>query len=79
MKRRLALKSEYLAPLSPDELSSVAGGVSLGCLTGVYPTLNTPCPSVNDCVAVGAIPSYNRECPTTDCFTGTSAHTVACG
>jgi hypothetical protein len=78
MKRSLALKSEYLAPLTSDELSSVAGGATYGCLTGVYPTLNTPCPTVNECIVIGAIPSVNRACPTTDCFTGTSAHTVTC-
>jgi len=72
MKRRLALKSEYLAPLTGDELSSVAGGaLSGGCLTGYYRTIEAPCPSVQECIYIGQI-------PTTDCFTGTSLHTVAC-
>ncbi|HEV2889839.1 MAG TPA: hypothetical protein VGX28_05635 [Frankiaceae bacterium] len=72
MKRRLALHSEYLSDLSTTELASVAGGIqSDGCMTGVYPTLNTPCNTDKVCLAVDRIPSY-------DCFTGTSAHTAVC-
>lgn len=78
MKRRLALKSEYLSELTTRELTAVAGGVTGACFTGVYPTFDRPCPTLDGCFAIGAIPSVNRECPTTDCFTGTSAHTVAC-
>lgn len=75
MKRRLALKSEYLSELSTTELSAVAGGVTGACFTGVYPTFDRPC---TDTVAIAALPTVNTPCPTTDCFTGTSAHTLAC-
>ena len=76
MKRRLALKSEYLSDLTTAELTAVAGGVTGGCLTGVYPTFDRPCPTDN--IAIAALPTLNTPCPTTDCFTGTSAHTLAC-
>lgn len=68
MKRRLALRSEYLAPLSADELLSVAGGVSI--LTGVYPTVDRECPTVQACIA--PLPSLHRACPTEYC-TGTTS------
>ena len=71
MKRHLALKSEYLAPLSAEELSSVAGaGTLVDCLTGYYPSLNAPCPTVQECLA--SIPSLQRACPTDYC-TGTTS------
>lgn len=69
--KRLALKSEYLSELTNLELASVAGGVTGACFTGVYPTFDRPCPSVQACIDVGPI-------PTTNCFTGTSGHTVSC-
>ena len=59
MTRRLTLRSEHLADLTPSELLAVNGGaategcialtgqacerLTLGCLTGYYPTLNYPC------------------------------------
>ena len=73
MKRRLSLKSEHLSELTSGELTAVAGA---GSLTGVYPTINTPCPSVQECIA--SIPTLQRECPTERCFTGTTLYTVAC-
>ena len=78
MKRRLALKSEYVSELTTNELASIAGGATYGCFTGYYPTINAPCPTVDDCIAVGAIPSVNSPCPTDGCFTGTTTHTMAC-
>lgn len=71
MQRRLALKSERLSELTSNELASVAGGVTGGCLTGVYPTFDRPCPSLQECIELGPI-------PTTDCFTGTTGHTLRC-
>lgn len=68
MKRALALKSEYVSELTTDELAAVGGA---GSLTGVYPTFDRPCPSIPECVDLGPI-------PTTNCFTGTSGHTVTC-
>lgn len=64
MQRRLALKSEYVSELSTVELSRVAGGATVGCWTGYYMTINAPCPSINECIAIGPIPSVNRPCPT---------------
>lgn len=75
MKRSLALKSEYLSELTTGELSAVAAA---GSLTGVYPTLDRPCPTLNGCIDVAPLPSVNAPCPTTDCFTGTTGHTFAC-
>ena len=71
MKRRLALKSEYLAPLSSDELSFVnAAGVTTEC-TGYYLTIDRPCPSVQECIAT--VLTVQKPCPTLDgCFTGTT-------
>lgn len=56
MKRRLVLKSEHLAELSTNELTSVVGGQAVTnnqgicaslfptqCCTGYYPSLNAPC------------------------------------
>lgn len=67
MRRHLALKSEYLTDLSTDELSSIAGGPqdprTLICLTGVYPTINTPC-RTTDCFV---IQSLNEPCPSYAC------------
>ena len=72
MKRRLTLKSEHLTELTGSELSAVAGGLATErCFTGVYPTINTPCPTT-DCIYIGQIPTLDG------CFTGTSLHTVAC-
>ena len=72
MKRHLTLKSEYLAPLTTNELSMVAGAAATTqCFTGIYPSINRPCPTLDECIAIG-------EIPTTNCFTGTSAHTVLC-
>jgi hypothetical protein len=63
MKRHLSLKSEYLAPLTSGELSNV---FAAGSLTGVYPTINRDCPTVQPC-------ANTRACPTLDgCFTGTT-------
>lgn len=77
MKRRLSLKSEYVSPLTTDELRTVGGA---GSLTGVYPTIDRPCVSENGvvCVAVAALPTLKTECPTELCFTGTTLHTVGC-
>jgi len=71
VKRRLALKSEYLAPLSADELSFVnAAGVTNQC-TGYYMTIDAPCPSVQECIAT--VITLQKPCPTLDgCFTGTT-------
>lgn len=73
MKRRLALKSEYVSELTTDELSSVAGGATPGCpLTGNYPTLR-------DCFELAPLLSLHRPCPTLDgCFTGTTGYTLLC-
>jgi len=52
VNRRLTLKREQLAPLAPNDLSAVvaAYGQGVQSLTGVYPTLNTPCPTVQECI-----------------------------
>jgi len=78
MKRRLALKSEYVSELTTNELASVAGGATTDCFTGYYPTINAPCPTVQDCFVIAPILSLQRPCPTGDCFTGTTTHTMAC-
>ena len=44
MQRRLALKSEHLSDLTNDDLALVLGGT----LTGMYPTINVPCPTVHE-------------------------------
>ncbi len=48
---KLELSTETLRELSADELSRVGGGADATqiCLTGVYPTINTPCPTVQAC------------------------------
>ena len=69
--KRLALKSEYVSELTSQDLASVAGGVTGACFTGVYPTFDRPCPSVQECIDVAPL-------PTTNCFTGTTGHTVTC-
>jgi hypothetical protein len=56
LKRRLTLRSEHLAELSPSDLGSVVGGqvitknqgicaslVPTQCCTGYYPSINAPC------------------------------------
>lgn len=68
MKRVLSVKREYVSELKTEELAAVAAA---GSLTGVYPTINRPCPTVQPCIELGPI-------PTTNCFTGTSGHTVTC-
>ena len=63
MNRRLTLKREQLAPLTPNDLAAVGGGQELQsfpCLTGVYPTINTPCPTVQECIYINRTPL----CPT---------------
>ena len=71
MKRHLALKSEYLAPLTADEMSSVAGGARTlaDCLTGMYPSINMPCPIDNSELICYQV---TNRCPTTYC-TGTTS------
>lgn len=66
MKRRLALKSEHLAELTPHDLAGVAGGIqelpTRRCFTPVYPTIHRPCPTVDDpCIEIQQTPL----CPTT--------------
>ncbi|HEX8002029.1 MAG TPA: hypothetical protein VF519_04975 [Mycobacteriales bacterium] len=78
MKRRLALRSERLTNLSETELGVVAGAVSGGCLTGYYRTIEAPCPSVQECIVIGPLPSINDACPTNGCFTGTTGYTAVC-
>jgi hypothetical protein len=47
---KLELSTETIRELSADELGDVAGGRdTIVCLTGVYPTINTPCPTVQAC------------------------------
>ena len=56
-RRTLALRKETLVALDTDELSSVVGGshqcvtysvLVTGCFcTGIFPSLNVDCPSVN--------------------------------
>lgn len=52
--RRLTLRSEHLADLTPDDLAAVNGGAPPTlktcerptidrCLTGYYPSINAPC------------------------------------
>ncbi|HEV2889838.1 MAG TPA: hypothetical protein VGX28_05630 [Frankiaceae bacterium] len=67
--KRLSLRSEYLRELSSTELASVAAAD--GLLTGIYPTLNTPCNTDLVCIEVAQL-------PTRDCFTGTPAPTLFC-
>ena len=65
MKRRLSLKSEHLTELTRTDLAGVAGGIqeipTRKCFTAVYPTINTPCRTVDDCWAVDLTPI----CPAT--------------
>jgi len=73
MKRRLSLKSEHLADLTPNDLASVAGGTTTDLLTGYYPSINAPCVSERVCLQVAALPTLRTPCPTLDgCFTGTT-------
>ncbi|HEX8002031.1 MAG TPA: hypothetical protein VF519_04985 [Mycobacteriales bacterium] len=56
MTRRLTLKSELLAELTSTELAAVAGGYRElptvdHCLTGIYPSLNYPCPT-EECIEI---------------------------
>lgn len=63
MNRRLTLKREQLAPLTSNDLSvvGVAQGLhTIPCLTGVYPTIDRPCPTVQECWAIRETPL----CPT---------------
>lgn len=64
MKRRLTLKSEHLTELTRTDLAGIAGGIqeipTRKCFTGVYPTINTPCPTVQECWAIERTPL----CPT---------------
>ena len=39
MSRRLTLRSEHLAELSPSDLESVVGGLPTNLCTGAYPTI----------------------------------------
>ena len=74
MQRRLALTRERLTELTTSEMEALAGAAlpTQNC-TGYYMTINARCPSINDCIAIGAIPSVNSPCPTLDgCFTGTT-------
>ncbi len=68
--KRLTLHSEHLSDLSTDELASVAGGATVVCLTGVYPTIDRPCLSEDVCLVGGPIPTGN-------CFTGTTGSPTA--
>lgn len=66
MKRRLALKSEHLAELTPQDLAGVAGGYqelpTRRCFTGIYPSINWPCPTIDEpCFEIRQTPL----CPTT--------------
>lgn len=78
MKRRLALKSEHLAELTPNDLASVAAGATTQCFTGYYPSINAPCVSERVCVELAPIPTLDTPCPTTNCFTGTSVSALVC-
>lgn len=70
MKRRLTLKSETLTELTDAEMAALAGGYALPtekCFTGIYPSINAPCPtieahcpSVQPCIAIERTPL----CPT---------------
>jgi hypothetical protein len=48
---KLELSTETIRELSADEMSHVAGGApaTTDCLTGMYPTINMPCPTVQEC------------------------------
>lgn len=66
MKRRLTLTSEHLTELTSTDLAGIAGGQELPTLkycpmTGVYPTIERSCPSVNDCIYI----EHTPLCPTT--------------
>lgn len=63
MNRRLTLKRENLAELTTAEMAAVAGAqdfASIPCLTGVYPTIDRPCPTVQECFEIRQTPL----CPT---------------
>ena len=64
MKRRLTLRSEHLTELTRTDLAAIAGAAqdlpTQKCFTGVYPTINTPCPTVQDCFEIRQTPL----CPT---------------
>lgn len=53
MKRRLTLKGETLTELTRTDLAGIAGGIqeipTRKCFTAVYPTINTPCLTVQTC------------------------------
>ena len=68
MNRRLTLKREHLTELSTAEMAAVAGGypnlpsIHDRCLTGMYPSINMPCPTIDEScpVAINKTPL----CPT---------------
>ena len=62
MKRRLVLRSEHLTELTDAEMTALAGGQDLPSYhcTGYYLTLNAPCPTVQECIAIRQTPL----CPT---------------
>lgn len=65
MTRRLTLTSERLTELTEVDLAAVGGGYQLptlrACLTGVYPTLDRPCPTQETCFDI----EHTPLCPTT--------------
>ena len=52
---KLELSTETIRELSADEMDRVAGGAARDTIvptcqcTGIYPSINYPCPSVREC------------------------------